>query len=89
MKNNVQMWNLLKILNKDRFLSGLNNINEVYDQTANIIEEILYYHNYKGNFTPEEKKLFEENKENYYSSSSGGDSEEDDEYQNMRAKKIK
>jgi hypothetical protein len=85
MKNSVQMWNLLKILNKDRYLSGLNNINEVYDQTANIIEEIIYYHDNKGNFTPEEKKLLEENRDNYSSSSSGGNSEKDDEYQNIRA----
>ena len=41
------MWNLLKILNKDKCLDGLNSIDEVYDSQVNIIEEILYYHNYK------------------------------------------
>lgn len=47
LKNSIQMWNLLKILNKDKCLDGLNGIDEVYDSQVNIIEEIIYYHNYK------------------------------------------
>jgi hypothetical protein len=47
MKNTMQTWNLLKILNKDKYLSGLRTIEEMYDSQVNVIEEILYYHNYK------------------------------------------
>jgi hypothetical protein len=84
MKNTVQMWNLLKILNKDRFLPNLNDIGEVYDQTANVIEEIIYYHNYKETLNPELKKELGENRNyNYYSSSSSTISNNDDENANL------
>jgi hypothetical protein len=43
------MWNLLKVLNKDMYLKNLNNINEVYDYQANLVEEITYFHELKGN----------------------------------------
>jgi hypothetical protein len=89
MKNTVQMWNLMKILNKDRFLPSLNNINEVYDQTANVIEEILYYHNYKESLDPEVKKNNEENKNSDYSSSSSGSSNNYDEYAGLKDKALK
>ena len=70
------MWNLLKILNKDRCLPSLNNINEVYDKTADVIEEIIYHHNYKESFM--NKKLIEKKTIlNYFSSSSGTSDNED------------
>lgn len=47
-KNSLQMWNLLRVLNKDITLDGLQSIEEVYDSHVNIIEEITYYHNLKG-----------------------------------------
>lgn len=85
MKNTTQMWNLLKILNKDRILPNLNNINEVYDQTANVIEEIIYYHNYREAMDAQNINNIEKNKHsNYYSSSSGGSSNNDDEYAKLK-----
>jgi hypothetical protein len=48
LKNSLQMWNLLKILNKDKSLEGLKSIDDVYDSQVNVIEEILYYHNFKN-----------------------------------------
>jgi hypothetical protein len=49
MKNSLQMWNLLKLMNKDRYLPRLNSIDEVYDSQVNIVDEIEYYHKYKEN----------------------------------------
>lgn len=43
----MQIINLLKIMNKDKYLEGLNNIEEVYDSQVNIIEEVVYYHKYR------------------------------------------
>jgi hypothetical protein len=50
LKNSIQMWNLVKILNKDKCMEGLNSINDVYDSQVNAIEEILYYHMYRDRF---------------------------------------
>ncbi len=38
------MYNLLKILNKGKFLEGLNSIDEVYDGQVNVFDEIVFFH---------------------------------------------
>ena len=43
------MWNLVRILNHDKHLEGLNSINEVYDSQVNLLEEVIHYHNMKDN----------------------------------------
>jgi hypothetical protein len=59
LRKSLQMWNLLKILNKDKYLDNLNNIDEVYDSQVNVIEEILYYHNKNKN----QEKNYNQNSE--------------------------
>ena len=48
-KNSLQIYNLLKVLNKNKPLENLNNINEVYENQADMIEEIIYYNKFKVN----------------------------------------
>lgn len=48
-KNSLQIYNLLKVLNKNKPLENLKDINEVYDNQADMIEEIIYYNKFKGN----------------------------------------
>jgi hypothetical protein len=50
------MWNLLKILNKDKCMEGLNSIDDVYDSQVNAMEEILYYHMYRERFNNKESQ---------------------------------
>lgn len=45
----MQIYNLLKVLNKNKPLEDLNNINEVYENPVEMIEEIYYYNKIKGN----------------------------------------
>jgi hypothetical protein len=47
-KTSLQMWNLLKVLNKGMNLKNLKSINDVYDYQANIVEEITYFHDLRG-----------------------------------------
>jgi hypothetical protein len=47
-RTSLQTWNLLKVLNKGMHLKGLNSITDVYDYQANIVEEIVYYHDLKN-----------------------------------------
>jgi hypothetical protein len=71
-KNTIQVYNLLKVLNKNKPLENLNSINEVYDNQADMIEEIIYYNKFKGNknFKKDESIInstdfeFEENNDN-------------------------
>lgn len=44
MKNSLKTWNLLKVLNKDLNLEGLDSIEEVYGEQVNLLDEIIYYH---------------------------------------------
>lgn len=44
LSNSFQMYNLLKILNKGKFLEGLNSIDEVYDGQVNVFDEIVFFH---------------------------------------------
>lgn len=48
------MWNLLKILNKDKTMEGLNSIEDVFDSQVNAMEEILYYHMYRERYNNKE-----------------------------------
>jgi len=48
-KNSMQIWNLVRILNKENYLEGLNTIDEVYDSQVKIYDEILYFHKSKNN----------------------------------------
>ena len=59
LKNSVQIWNLLKVMNKKKYLSNLNSINDVYDSQADFVEEIEYFHNNKEKFE-EIKRVQEE-----------------------------
>ena len=47
LKNSIQMCNLLKVLNKDKYLENLESIDEVYDCHVNMVEEIIHYHKIK------------------------------------------
>jgi hypothetical protein len=44
LKNSIQMYNLLKILNKGKTLNGLKKIDEVYDTQVDVLDEIEFYH---------------------------------------------
>lgn len=48
--NSIQIWNLLKVLNKDKALHGLNSIKEVCENAVNIDEEVYLYHLNKDNY---------------------------------------
>lgn len=44
LRNSKQICNLSALLQKDKYLEGLNSINEVYDSQVNLMEEITLYH---------------------------------------------
>ena len=48
-KNSIQIFNLLKVLNKNKPLENLNDVNDVYDNPVDMIEEIIYFNKFKGN----------------------------------------
>jgi len=48
---------MLKVLNKNKYLYGLNNIDDVYGSRANAIEEIINYHNFKEKIDAHEENL--------------------------------
>ena len=70
-KNSLQIYNLLKVLYKNKPLENLKDINEVYDNQADMIEEIIYYNNFRGNKSSKKDETvvdqsdlqFEENEE--------------------------
>lgn len=69
------MWNLLKVLNKDKSLRDLKNINEVYDKPADFVEEIIYHHTHKGSFENGKLKQDQNTKNNILSSSKASEDE--------------
>ena len=46
-KNSLQIYNLLKVLNANIPLENLTSINDVYDNQADLIEEIVCHHKIK------------------------------------------
>jgi hypothetical protein len=66
----------MKVLNKDRSLRDLKNINEVYDKHADFVEEIIYHHNYKESFKNGILKEVEISNNNFSSSSGAREDEE-------------
>jgi hypothetical protein len=49
LKNSMQIYNLLKILNKGKSLEGLKSIDEVYDTQVDVLDEIIYFHQNREN----------------------------------------
>jgi hypothetical protein len=47
LKRSIQTLNLLKVLNKNQSLENLQSIDEVYEGQADMVDEVLYYHQYK------------------------------------------
>ena len=60
LRNCIQMWNLLKVMNKQIYLKNLNSIDEIYDLNATFTEEIEYYHNHKKKFDEIQNEKFKE-----------------------------
>ena len=70
LRNCIQMWNLLKVMNKQIYLKKVNSIDEIYDLNATFTEEIEYYHNHKKKFDEiENEKVNEKDCSNFTNSS--------------------
>ena len=61
LKNCIQIWNLMKVLNKPIYLKNLFSIDEIYDLNATFIEEIEYFHNNKKKYDFENEEDIKEN----------------------------
>ena len=61
LKNCIQIWNLMKVLNKPIYLKNLFSIDEIYDLNATFIEEIEYFHNNKKKYDFEKEEDIKEN----------------------------
>ena len=66
-KSAFQIYNLLKVLNKNIPLKGLNSISEVYENQADMIDEIVYFHKIKNrkNKKKDINQFFIDKDENY------------------------
>jgi hypothetical protein len=83
--NSLQMWNLLKVFNKDQYLEGLKSIDEVYDVQVNMFEEITNYHANRDKLV--KKDILD--KSDSKDSSSDFSEMNEDESPNIREEKIK
>lgn len=44
LQKSTKLINLIKVLNDDKYLSGLKSIDDIYNCNADIVEEIVCYH---------------------------------------------